>query len=78
MPGKGAEGGAFVDDKKGKDCKGGRMEGWNFARSSYFRETEFSRPYGWSDERDAKKSVSNNFTHIFSPQLGENSHMKYT
>ena len=59
MPGKGAEGGAFVDDKKGKDCKGGRME-------------------GWSDERDAKKSVSNNFTHIFSPQLGENSHMKYT
>ncbi len=28
MPGKGAEGGAFVDDKKGKDCKGGRMEGW--------------------------------------------------
>jgi hypothetical protein len=29
-----------------------------YARSAYSRETEFCRPYGWRDERDAKNSVS--------------------
>ena len=37
------------------------MEGWkngSCAGSAHSKETEFCRPYGWRDERDAKNSVS--------------------
>ena len=48
-----------------KHCAPLERKSGSYAGPGYFRETEFCRPYGWRDERDAERDAKNSVSAVY-------------